>query len=521
LTTRQNIQYHFVPLPQVADLLHMLADVRLTTREACYNTVRNVTACPLAGIHPEEPFDVQPYARRVAFAFLHKELTDSLPRKFKIAFAGCPEDCIATAINDVGLRAMIRDGVKGFRMTVAGGLGPLPPESKVLHEFIPADDLVRRIEAVIRVFNVHGNRKNKNKARLKFVLRERGFEWLRDTIEEQYQEILKNGAIAMPAQLPENFGGFKALRPPLASGDLLPVWEPSSTDFAEWRKTNVRPQKQKGYSIVTVTTPQGNLTGDQMRGLADIADQAGDGFLRFSMIQNVIYGWVPDGALKRVYGALARLNLAEGGADEITDVITCPGAYSCNLGLTKSMGLGAGLQSVVRNQTDPQIRKLRINVSGCPNSCGQHWVGDIGFYGNARKLDAPGGGKKEVPYYLMLLGGTYQEFGVAVQSIPARLAPVAVGRILEHFKHNRLEGESFRAYVLRHKVETFRQLTADLTKPPMDVPEMFRDWGDDIEYSLKLGRGECAAYAGLRRRCPPAVYCYNFQSRFRDKAKPA
>jgi sulfite reductase beta subunit-like hemoprotein len=378
-------------------------------------------------------------------------------------------------------------------MTVAGGLGPLPTESKVLHEFIPADDLVRRIEAVIRVFNVHGNRKNKNKARLKFVLRERGFEWLRDTIEEQYQDILKNGGIAMPADVPENFGGFKALRPPLASGELLPVWEPSSPAFAEWRKTNVRPQKQKGYSIVTVTTPQGNLTGDQMRGLADIADQAGDGFLRFSMIQNVIFGWVPDGALKRVYGALAKLNLAEGGADEITDVITCPGSYSCNLGLTKTMGLGAAMQSVVANQTDPQIRKLRINASGCPNSCGQHWVGDIGFYGNARKIDGPDGVKHEVPYYQMLLGGTYQEFGVAVQSLPARLVPVAVGRVLEHFKQNRQEGESFRAYVLRNKVETFRQLTADLTKPPMDVPEMFRDWGDEIEYSLKLGRGECAA----------------------------
>jgi len=378
-------------------------------------------------------------------------------------------------------------------MTVAGGLGPLPTESKVLHEFIPADDLVRRIEAVIRVFNVHGNRKNKNKARLKFLLRERGFEWLRDTIEEQYQDILKNGGIAMPDQVPENFGGFKSLRPPLASGDLLPVWEPSSTAFAEWRKTNVRAQKQKGYSIVTVTTPQGNLTGDQMRGLADIADQAGDGLLRFSMIQNVIFGWVPDGALKRVYGALAKLNLAEGGADEITDVITCPGAYSCNLGLTKTMGLGDALQSVVANQTDPEIRRLRINASGCPNSCGQHWVGDIGFYGNARKIDGPDGVKHEVPYYLMLLGGTYQEFGVAVQSIPARLAPVAVGRVLEHFKQNRQEGETFRAYVLRSKVETFKQLTADLTKPPMDVPEMFRDWGDEIEYSLKLGRGECAA----------------------------
>src|SRR6516225_2848059 len=151
LTTRQNVQYHFVPLRQVPDLLHLLADVRLTTREACYNTVRNVTACPLAGLHPHEPFDVQPYARRLAFAFLHKDLTDNLPRKFKVAFAGCPEDCIATAINDVGLRAVIRDGVKGFRMTVAGGLGPLPTEARVLHEFFPADDVVRRVEAVIRV----------------------------------------------------------------------------------------------------------------------------------------------------------------------------------------------------------------------------------------------------------------------------------------------------------------------------------------------------------------------------------
>src|SRR5271163_3599668 len=150
----------------------------LTTREACYNTVRNVTACPLAGVHPREPFDVQPYARRLAFAFLHKELTDNLPRKFKVAFAGCPEDCIASAINDVGLRALIRDGERGFRMTVAGGLGPLPVESKVLHEFFPAEDVVRRVEAVIRIFNRHGNRGNKNKARLKFVMRERGFDWL-------------------------------------------------------------------------------------------------------------------------------------------------------------------------------------------------------------------------------------------------------------------------------------------------------------------------------------------------------
>src|SRR5215475_2789742 len=223
LTTRQNMQFHFVPLAHVPDLLHALADVRLTTREACYNTVRNVTACPLAGLHADEPFDVQPYARRLAFSFLHKELTDSLPRKFKVAFAGCPEDCMATAINDVGLRAKIVGGVKGFSMTVAGGLGPLPVEARLLHEFIPADDIVRRVEAVIRVFNVHGNRKNKNMARLKFVLRGRGFEWLRDAIEEQYQDILANGGIAMPDDVPENFGGFQSQPPPRGTGQLLPM----------------------------------------------------------------------------------------------------------------------------------------------------------------------------------------------------------------------------------------------------------------------------------------------------------
>lgn len=493
LTTRQNIQYHFVPLPRVADLLHKLADVRLTTREACYNTVRNITACPLAGLHPEEPFDVQPYARRTAFAFLHKELTDSMPRKFKIAFSGCPEDCIATAINDCGLRAMIRDGVRGFRMTVAGGLGPLPTEARVLHEFIPAEELVSRIEAVLRVFNTHGNRKNKNKARLKFVMRERGFDWLRDAIEEQYRDILANGGIAMPETVPESFGGFQSQPPPLGSGQLLPMYEPASTVFGQWRETNVRAQKQAGYSIVTVTSPQGNLTGHQMRGLADLADQAGDGFLRFSMNQNVLLAWVPQGALKRVYGALTDLGLNEGGADEVSDVITCPGAYSCNLGITKAMGLGAAISQVVREDTDPIVRKMRINISGCPNSCGQHWISDIGFYGNARKIDGPDGVKREVPYYQMLLGGTAEEFGMAIQSLPARLAPTAVLRVLAHFKANRQEGESFRAYVMRHKIETFRSMTADLVKPPDLAPEMYRDWGDELDYSLKLGRGECAA----------------------------
>ena len=223
LTTRQNVQYHFIPLAQVADLLHMLADVRLTTREACYNTVRNITACPLSGLLPDEVFDVRPYARAVALAFLHNELTDSMPRKFKIAFSGCKDDCIAGSINDVGLRAVIRDGQHGFRIVVGGGLGPLPNEAQLLDEFVPVERLVNRIEAVIRVFGKYGNRKNKNKARLKFVLRERGFDWVREQIELEYADILENGGTPTPTEIPEGFGGFQAVAPPLGDGDLLPV----------------------------------------------------------------------------------------------------------------------------------------------------------------------------------------------------------------------------------------------------------------------------------------------------------
>ncbi len=497
LTTRQNIQYHFVPLPQVSDLLHKLADFRLTTREACYNTVRNVTACPLSGLLADEVFDVHPYAQKVAFAFLHKELTDSMPRKFKIAFSGCKDDCMLTAIHDVGLRAVIRDGQPGFRMLVGGGLGPLPVEAHVLDEFVPVERLVNRIEAVLRLFNTHGNRKNKNKARLKFVVRERGWEWVKEEIERNYQDILANGGIATPEVVPDGFGGFQSSPPPLGTGaELPPVLGTnghSKPAYERWLETNIREQKQTGYAMVTVKVPQGNLTGQQMHGLAHLSRTTGDGLLRVTVDQNLVLAYIPLRTLPQVYAALDKVGLADGGVHEIEDIITCPGAYSCNLALTKSMNLGAALAETVKGHSDPQVRQLSIKISGCPNSCGQHWIGDIGFYGNARKIDG-----KEVPYYLMLLGGGYDStgimrFGVAVQSIPARLAPEAVRRVLDHFVRNRQSGESFRDYVLRNKVEVFRGMTNDLVKPPELAPEMYRDWGDDMEYSLQLGRGECAS----------------------------
>src|SRR5450432_1327879 len=250
LTTRQNIQYHFVPLLQVPPLLHKLPDVRLSTREACYNTVRNITACPLSGLLEDEVFDVHPYAQRVAFAFLHKELTDSLPRKFKIAFSGCKDDCTLGAIHDIGLRAVLQDGQRGFRMVVGGGLGPLPVEAQLLDEFVPVERLVNKCEAVIRVFSKYGNRNNKNMARLKFVVRARGFAWVKEQIEKEYQDILSGSGIPTPEVVPEGFGGFQSSPPPLGNGDLLPVVQANghaTPEYDRWLGTNVRGQKQPGY----------------------------------------------------------------------------------------------------------------------------------------------------------------------------------------------------------------------------------------------------------------------------------
>lgn len=496
-TTRQNLQYHFVPLARVPDLMHQLADAGLTTREACFNTVRNVTASPYAGLTRDEVFDVLPYAQKVAYTFIRKKLTDAMPRKFKIAFdGGGSKDRALCGINDLGIRAVIRDGKRGFHIAVAGGLGALPTEAQVLDEFVPEERLVNRIEAVLRVFNQYGNRQNKMKARLKFVLRERGITWLKEAIDKEYADILANGGIDPAELVPEGFGGFESHPQPLGSGALLPVVNKSSSGDAaydQWLATNVEEQRQPGYALVTALLKQGNLTSRQMRGLANIARTAGDGTLRVTFDQNVLIPFVQLANLPRVYAAFQELELADSRAHEISDVTTCPGAYSCNLALTKSMNLGAALSDTVRRYDDPEVRKLAIKISGCPNSCGQHWIADLGFYGNARKING-----REVPFYQMLLGGGVDEtgvtrFGLAIQSIPAKLAPVAVERVLEHYLEAREPGETFRQYVLRHKVEFFRQKIADLAKSPELTPDMYQDWGDAEAFSLKLGRGECAA----------------------------
>ncbi len=493
LTTRQNMQFHFVPLPQVPDLLEDLAQLRLTTREACYNTVRNVTGCPLAGVCPDEVFDISPYLRQAAYAFLHQELTDNLPRKFKISFSGCKEDCAVGGIHDLGFTAQIRDGQRGFKVVAAGGLGPVPSEAQVLDEFLPVERLVNRCESVIRVFGKYGNRKNRHKARLKFIIRERSWDWFKEQADLEYADILANGGIEAPNAVPEGFGAYSAEPRKLGREELLPILTDPSPDYERWLGTNVKPQRQAGNVVLTVKVPQGNMTAQQMRAVASIARATGDGLVRITIDQNLTIAWIQQNRLREIYAMLQQAELAESGADEIDDIVTCPGAWSCNLGITKTMNLGEVLRHTVANHPDALVRKLHIKASGCPNACGQHWIGDIGFFGNVRKVLG-----REIPFYQMLLGGGKDregmlKYGFTIQSIPAKTAPEAVTRVLNHYMANRLNDETFREYVLRYKVETFRTMTNDLAKPMEIDPDFYMDWGDTDPFSLQLGRAECAA----------------------------
>ena len=493
LTTRQNMQFHFVPLPQVPDLLEDLAQLRLTTREACYNTVRNVTGCPLAGVCPDEVFDISPYLRQAAYAFLHQELTDNLPRKFKISFSGCKEDCAVGGIHDLGFTAQIRDGQRGFKVVAAGGLGPVPSEAQVLDEFLPVERLVNRCESVIRVFGKYGNRKNRHKARLKFIIRERSWDWFKEQADLEYADILANGGIEAPNAVPEGFGAYSAEPRKLGREELLPILTDPSPDYERWLGTNVKPQRQAGNVVLTVKVPQGNMTAQQMRAVAQIARATGDGLVRITIDQNLTIAWIQQNRLREIYAMLQQAELAESGADEIDDIVTCPGAWSCNLGITKTMNLGEVLRHTVANHPDALVRKLHIKASGCPNACGQHWIGDIGFFGNVRKVLG-----REIPFYQMLLGGGKDregmlKYGFTIQSIPAKTAPEAVTRVLNHYMANRLNDETFREYVLRYKVETFRTMTNDLAKPMEIDPDFYMDWGDTDPFSLQLGRAECAA----------------------------
>jgi sulfite reductase beta subunit-like hemoprotein len=494
LTTRENVQFHFVKLEHVPAAMRLLADCGLTTREACGNTVRNVTACPVAGICPGEAFDVTPYALGVSRYLLRHPDFHDLPRKFKIAFSGCADDggCSVAGIHDVGLIAQVRgsNGTarRGFKVLVGGGLGSLPTESAVLTDFLPEEELLLTIEAVLRVFSETGNRKNKFKARLKFVLREKGIEEFRRLVFE------KRKTSQAPAEV---FTVPSPIRPALVNISPAPLTlrlddAVIDSEYDRWAEHNLMAQRQNGYGAIWIKLPAGTFHSRQMRGLADLLEKHNLTGVRIAINQDLVVPWVPLERARDTYHDLRALDLAIPGALTISDVTGCPGATTCNLGITRSLTLADELSRALEGYDDPEIKKLRIKISGCPNSCGQHHIADIGFYGNVRKI-----GEQQAPYYQLLLGGKVNadgvRFGRQIMAVPARPIPAIIRELLAFYQQDRQTGESFSDWAGRTPDNAVVERLRPLATVANSTEDIFLDWGDTETFSLKLGRGECAA----------------------------
>lgn len=452
VTTRQSVQFHWIHRRQVGTVLRRLAEVGLTSREACSNTVRNVTACHLAGICRDEAFDTWAYAKAVQLHFLRNGLSQNLPRKFKIAFSGCATDCTMAGINDVGIIAAPRrvDGTwqRGFHVYIGGGLGPVPRPAIRLEEWTPAADLIVTCEAVVRVFDRHGNRQNRNAARLKFVIEKLGAEAVRDLVLGERAALLRLD----PARRHDPAAGATsdAVTPPPAAAPAAP--EPPDLDYQVWRGSNVVAQQQDGYRAVFVALPAGDMTPAQMRGLADLARRHGNGTLSTSPSQQIVLRWIAAGALPLVWAGLKELGLAHPGAFSVLNVVGCPGAQTCNIAVTRSHQLAHELTRRLAERPDlvldPDLADIRVKISGCPNSCGQHHIADIGLFGNSRTKAG-----RSVPTYQVLVGGYTDNgaagFGRPLLRTPAKAVPDLLIQLLDTYREQRLPQERFRDWVQR------------------------------------------------------------------------
>lgn len=496
VTTRQAIQLHNIKRRDVPDALRIINESGLTTREACGNTVRNVSACPFAGVSVEEPFDVLPYADALTAYLLRNPVCQNLPRKFKIAFEGCPTDHARVPIHDLGFVAAVRNQnghtERGFKVYVGGGLGGQPFSAQLLEEFMPVELIFATAEAVIRLFDRHGNRKNKNLARIKFVVHNWGIEEFRKQFVAERRAVLSTRSGLAKWEITRPVESAPLLKPVLPTPGIVPP------GFDAWKKTNAIAQKQKGFYTVFVRCPLGDISVQQMRDIAKLSRELNGGRLRTTITQNLVMNWVREEALGEVYKALTKTGLAMAGAELLPDITRCPGSDTCQLAITHSRGLASVLTPVIHEKMafDPDLKDLTIKISGCPNSCGQHHIADIGFYGNSRNLDG-----KQVPHYRMLLGGGTVAgeafFGDAVMQIPARLVAPAVEKLLQFFKAQRQKEEKFRDFVTRVGHNQIKEALNEFTivPPYAEKPELYTDLGDEDGklFKVAVGKGECAS----------------------------
>jgi sulfite reductase beta subunit-like hemoprotein len=496
ITTRQNFQFHHIPLDDAAKVIRMISDSGLSTREACGNTVRNVTGDPWSGV-TDELYDITPYAGAFVRYFVRNEVCQLLPRKFKVAFTSNDEDRAITLIHDLGFLPRIRDGVKGVEMRTGGGTSIMARVGSTLFDFVEVDngDYLKVSEAVLRIFDRQEDlRANRQRARIKFLIDRVGIDAFREMVEEELKgDWADEGDFTPDPLLFVDDEEANAPAVPMAPGSP----NGDGREFDRFVAANVVPQRQTGFSTVQVKVTRGDLSPEQFRGLAQLMRDHTGGYARTSIHQNMVLRWVRDESLYDVWQRLQGLDLGDAGAHEVTDVTSCPGTDSCKLGITSSMGLSAAIQERVEAMDidDPLTKQIHIKLSGCPNGCGQHHLGTIGFYGASMKV-----GDRQIPAYIAHVGGRYEggelAYGQRVKvRLPARRVPEAVERWIRLYESEREEGEPFNAFADRVGTEPFAAVAKELSLPVefnLDNLQHFIDWNRTDPYKVERGEGECA-----------------------------
>ena len=489
ITTRQDIQIHYVSLDRTPELWSELEKDDVTLREACGNTVRNVTASSIAGIDKEEPFDVAPYADLVFRYFLRKPFGQELGRKIKISFSSSDKDDAFSFIHDFGFIPKIENGRKGFKVLVGGGLGAQPFLAKVAYEFLPIDGLVPFIEASIRVFDRYGERNSRHKARMKYIISKLGIEEFLKIVEDeklavQYQDsdlkLIQQNSV-------KKFEGDI-----ISKGEYLK--SVTNFSFKKWVETNVIEQKQEGYFAVFLKVLIGNFSTIQARRLASLVSKYAEDDIRFTIDQSILLKYIKPQDLQSLYVDLRAIGLASIGYNSLADITACPGTDTCNLGISDSTTVAKVIESVVVDEYPEFIynQDVKIKISGCMNSCGQHGLAQIGFHGSSQKVEG-----KTLPALQVLLGGGRVGNGVGriaekVIKVPSKRVLDVVRYLLNDYEVEKLEDETFNEYYDRKSNKYFYDLLKPLTDTSTLKDQDFIDWGHEEQFKTQIGVGECA-----------------------------